>query len=161
MIRTSILAANIVWLMASVPASAADTNIQPLPTPDCRAIADAVGKSIGIPLTIAVGPAPSYPAGLHGRACVMSGKATGLTVPFEPAQDKIAAALAGWQHLGEIDADGPVSTEKEFMKGPQRVIYSLSIDPPRGTCRDNRPIGDCKVPLRRWTWKLVAHAFLQ
>jgi hypothetical protein len=91
----------------------------------------------------------------------MSGKTSGLTTQFEDAQDKIAAALAGWQHLAEFDADGPFSTVKGFMKGPQRVFYTLSTDPPRGTCRDNKPIGDCQIPHRRWTWKLAAAAFLQ
>lgn len=161
MFRTPIFLANIMLLAANLPATAAETDIQPLPALDCNAIAAAVGKSIRIPLTTRVGPALSYPTGLHGNACIISGNTSGLTIEFEQAQDKIAAALTGWKHLDEFDADAPFSTAKGFMKGPQRVFYTLSTDPPRGTCRDNKPIADCRIPHRRWTWKIVAAAFLQ
>ncbi len=161
MLRTSILLASVLLLALNLPAIAAETSIRPLPDVDCKAIADAIGQSIRFPLTTKVGAAPSYPAGLHGSACIISGKATGLTIEFERAQDKIAAALAGWKHLDEFDADAPFSTVKGFMKGPQRFFYTLSTDPPRGTCRENKPIADCRIPHRRWTWKMMAAAFVQ
>ena len=123
--------------------------------------AKAVGRATGIVLMTKVGPAPSYPEGVHGSACLISGKASGLTIEFEHAQDRIAAALPGWQHLEQFDADGPYSTVKGFAKGQQRVFYTLSTDPPPATCRDNKPISACKVPHRRWTWTLTAAAFVQ
>ncbi len=146
-------------VIAISPAFAAQSRIEPLPQQDCDAAARAIGKAIGIPLTVKIG-APAHPEGLHGNACLLSGEAKGLTIPFETAQDKIAAALAGWKHLTERDADGPFSTFKGFAKNAQQIFYSLSVDPPRGTCED-KPIGDCKVPPRRWTWSFTAAAFVQ
>lgn len=159
MFRLSIVSVCIVLLKTMVPALAAETRVQPLALQDCKAVADAVGGAIGMTLMTKIGPAPSYPDGLRGNACLISGKATGLTLEFERAQEKIAAALAGWQHLEQFDADGPYSTVKGFAKGQQRVFYSLSTDPPAGTCRSNKPISDCKVPRGRWTWQLTTAAF--
>ncbi len=161
MFKILIILANIALLNMDLSAFAAETSVQPLAVQDCDALANSIGKAVDIVLTTKVGPPPSYPEGFHGGACLISGKATGLATEFEGAQDKIAAALTGWQHLEQFDADGPYSTTKGFAKGPQRVFYSLSTDPPRGTCRDNRPIGDCKVPHRRWTWNFTAAAFVQ
>jgi hypothetical protein len=156
-----IVSASMLLLNAHLPAVAAETSAQPLSVQDCEAVAKAVGKATGIVLMTKVGPAPSYPEGVHGSACLISGKASGLTVEFEHEQDRIAAALPGWQHLEQFDADGPYSTLKGFAKGRERVFYTLSTDPPPATCRDNMPISACKVPHRRWTWTLTAAAFVQ
>jgi hypothetical protein len=159
MLKTPIIAAGLFWMICGPVA--AETAIQPLPGADCSALAAALGKALGFSLATREGPAPSYPDGLRGKACLIVGKATGLTLDFDRAQDKIAAQLAAWQHRVDLDADGPFSTSKGFANGAQRLVYHLSTEPPRGTCRENRPIADCKVPHRRWSWDFSAAAFTQ
>ncbi len=147
-------------LAASLPpALAADRKIAPLPAEACRALAQSIGKAIGISLSTRQGK-PAFPAGVQGDACLISGKATGLTVDFIPAQDRIDGSLAGWTRVIDYDADGPYSTMKGFTKGGQTLVYSLETEPPAGTCQDI-VIGDCKVPRRQWSWKLEVVGFLQ
>lgn len=159
MFKRVMFPAGLLSLVAAFPAVAAQSNIKPMAQQDCDATAKAISQAIGIPLKVKIGT-PTLPEGLHGNACLLSGEAKGLTLGFEAAQDKIAAVLEGWQHLTDQDADGPFSTFKGFAKNSQRIFYSLSEEPPRGTC-ENKPIGDCKVPPRRWTWSFTAAAFQQ
>jgi hypothetical protein len=169
MFRTMIILAGMTSLGAALPAilpgaappaMAAETNIIPLPPSDCGAVSAAVSRAINIPLKTRVAT-PSFPDGLHGDACLLSGQASGLTILFDRAQDKIAAALTDWRHLEALDADGPGSTNKAFARGPQRFVYDLSMDPPPGTCSGNKPITACKVPLRRWVWSFKAVGFVE
>jgi hypothetical protein len=134
--------------------------VTPLAAVDCDFIAKSLGNAIGIRLAAGVGP-PTFPNSIQGTACIISGEATGLTIEFLNAQRKLDAALPGWQHINEFDADGPYGTTKGFMKGSQRIVYNLEIDPPAGACRTNVPISNCKVPQRRWTWKVDAVGFVQ
>ncbi|WP_152428328.1 hypothetical protein [Methyloferula stellata] len=146
--------------LASIPAFAADAEVKPIAQDECAALAKAVSAAIGLPLKTKVA-APKLPDGLHGSACLLSGKARGLTIGFVAAQDKIENSLAGWKHLPEQDADGPYSTVKGFAKDAERFFYSLESEPVRGACSDNKPIGDCKAPPRQWIWTLEASAFVQ
>jgi hypothetical protein len=119
----------------------------------------ALGNALGIRLATNVGP-PTFLNGIQGSACIISGQATGLTIEFLNAQKRLDAALPGWRHVNEFDADGPYSTVQGFAKGSQRLVYSLESDPPAGSCTDV-PIFKCKVPQRQWTWKVEAAGFIQ
>lgn len=123
-------------------------------------MAQTISQAVGIALQTTVGE-PDL-SGIRGTACVMSGRATGLTLHFDDVRQKLEASLAGagWTAVSDFDADGPASTLKGFAKGSQRAVYELSTEPPQGTCEDV-PIVDCKVPLRRWTWSLTLRAFIQ
>jgi hypothetical protein len=143
-----------------IPAFAADAEVKPVSQDECAALAKAVGGAIGLPLKTKVA-APKLPDSLHGTACLLSGKARGLTIGFIAAQDKIESALAGWKHLTDQDADGPFSTVKGYAKDSARFFYSLESEPVHGVCSDNKPIGDCKAPPRQWIWTLEASAFVQ
>jgi hypothetical protein len=152
--------ASLLLLSATMPTFAVESRVAPLATEDCDSIAKTLGNAIGIQLTTSVGT-PTILNSIHGSACIISGQATGLTVDFLNAQNKLDAALPGWRHVNEFDADGPYSTVKGFTKGSQSVVYSLAIDPPEGSCPTNLPISKCKVPQKRWTWKVDAVGFIQ
>jgi len=141
------------------PVLAADRKIAPLPAETCRALAQSLAKAVGIPLSMKQGK-PTFPTGVQGDACLLSGKATGLTLDFIPAQDRIDGSLTGWTRVIDYDADGPYSTMKGFTKGRQTLVYDLETEPPAGTCQDI-VIGDCKVPRRQWSWRLEVVGFLQ
>jgi hypothetical protein len=81
-----------------------DQSITPLAPSDCRAIAKTISQAVGIPLTTKEGK-PDFPNGLRGTACLMSGRATGLKVEFDDVRKKLNAALAGWTHVSDYDAD--------------------------------------------------------
>jgi hypothetical protein len=160
MLKAIIVLAGMTLLGVTLPAMAAETSIVPLPPSDCDAVAAAITKALNIPLKTKVGT-PSFPDGLRGNACLLSGQASGLTIRFDRAQDKIAAALTEWRHLEALDADGPGSTNKTFAQGQRRLVYDLSMDPPPGTCSENKPIAACKVPFRRWIWSFKAAGFVE
>jgi hypothetical protein len=147
-------------LLMAAPA-AAETAIQPLPPEACQTLAGALSKATGIKLDVAEGDAPDYPEGLRGKACRMAGKATGLTLRFDQAQDKITAALGDWTHDFQHDADGPASTVKLYARGSERLVYALETEPPKGACKDDRPIGDCKAPRKTWLWDFSVSAYRQ
>lgn len=146
-------------VMLAVPAVASDRKIRPLPPEACKAVGDTIGKAAGIPLAARVGKSELV-QGVAGDACLLSGKATGLTIGFAEAENKIDHSLAGWKHVPDHDADGPFGTVKGFTKGTQTVVYNLETEPPAGTC-DNIVIADCKVPRRLWRWTLEVVAFVQ
>ncbi len=153
----------LVWILAVIvltaPAAAGDRKIKPLPLEECRSIGDMIGKAAGIPLSARIGK-PGLVSGVTGDACLLSGRATGLTIGFAAAEDKVDRSLAGWKHIPDYDADGPFGTVKGFTKGARTVVYSLETDPPAGSC-DNIVIADCKVPRRQWSWTLEVVAFVQ
>lgn len=150
-----------ILLACSVRPAAADTAIEPLAIEDCRALAVLLTRATGIKLDVAEAPAPDYPDGLRGKACRLTGKATGLTLRFDTIQDRIERALKGWAHDGAQDADGAFSARKVYASGAKRLAYSLEKEPPKGTCTANRPIVDCKVPARRWIWDFSVAAYRQ
>lgn len=149
----------VVLVLASGPALAVDRKIRPLPVDQCRALGEAVGKAIAMPLSARVGR-PAFPIGVSGDACLLSGKATGLAIGFDAAQDRIDRSMAEWTRVPDYDADGPYSTVKGFTKGEAVLLYQLETDPPAGTC-DNIVIADCKVPRAQWHWALEVVAFIQ
>lgn len=147
----------------AVPA-VAETAIKPVPPFECQKFAVLLSKASGMKLDGSEQDAPTYPDGLRGKACRMSASATGLTVPFEKAESRIDAALKGlkgWAHDGAYDADGPFATTKVFAKDEKRVVYSLAKEPPKGSCTDDRPIGDCKLAAKRWIWSFSASVYMQ
>jgi hypothetical protein len=96
--------------------------------------------------------------GVHGNACLMSGRASGLKANFAEVQDKLRAVLSGWTLLNEFAADSPTKTIQGFAQGTQRIVFDLDNQPPPGTCQ-NIVISACKVPSRRWTWTVKVVAF--
>src|ERR1700761_8853264 len=92
-----------------------EQTITPLAATDCRAIAKTISQAVGIPLTTKEGK-PEFPSGLRGKACLMSGHATGLKAEFDTVRKKLNAALKGWAPLADYDADGPDSTVTGFAK---------------------------------------------
>jgi hypothetical protein len=158
MTKTRVL--SIVLVLSVVSGSAlAETAIAPLPLSECQAVAATLTKTTGIKLNVAEGDVPEYLEGLRGKACRMVGKATGLSLDFEKVQGSIHAALTGWTYDSQKDADAPYSVIRTLDKGNQRLVYALATDPPKGTCTDNRPIVDCKVPHKRWNWDFSISAF--
>ena len=151
---------SILVCLAPIAAVAADAKIKAIPQDECAALAKAVGGAIGLPLKTKTG-VPKLPEGLQGSACLLSGKAKGLKIGFVAAQDKIKGALAGWKHLTDQDADGPLSTIKGYAKESERFFYSLESEPAAGVCPGDGPIGDCKAPPRQWIWTLEASAYAQ
>ena len=155
----STIVSAVVLLLASSPALAADRKIKPLPADQCRALGELVGKAIAMPLSARTGR-PAFPSGVSGDACLLSGKATGLAIGFNAAQDRLDRSIAEWTRVPDYDADGPYSTVKGFAKGQAMLLYQLETDPPAGTC-DNIVIADCRVPRAQWHWALEVVAFLQ
>jgi hypothetical protein len=125
----------LITIAACVQAAAAGSNVTPLAPRKCGALATSIGKAIGIDMMTSVG-APTFPSGIHGSACLMKGRAIGLTLKFEAAAEKIETMLPGWTHLLEFDADGPYSTIKGFKRGSNVMVYSIETNPPRGTCKN-------------------------
>lgn len=139
-----------------VIAVAAEQTVTPMPSSECATLAQKMSQSIGIKLAVNVGE-PDLPD-IHGNACLMSGRATGLKLDFGEAQKRLEAVLSDWTPVLEFAADAPGSTQQGFSKASQRVVYQLTNEPPRGTCK-NVVFASCKVPLRRWTWSLKVAAF--
>jgi hypothetical protein len=151
-------------LGAFVAPASAETAIRPVPVDECKAIAAVLSKASGFPLDGSEQDAPPYPEGLRGKACWMAGGATGLTVKFDKAEDKINAAVKGlkdWVHDGALDADAPFATTKVFVNGNKRLVYTFAKEVPKGGCPDDRPIVDCKVPAKRWVWSFSASVYTQ
>jgi len=144
-------------------ALAAEQSITPMAGTECEAMARKISQAFGIPLNTKVG-GPDFAAdflpGVQGNACLMSGRARGLTLyaHFDKLRDKFESVLSDWTPMPDIGADSPMDIVQGLAKGAQRVIYHLETDPPRGTCQ-NVVIAACKVPLRRWTWTLKVVAF--
>lgn len=149
----------VVLMLASSPALAADRKIRPLPADQCRVLGETLAKAIAIPLSARTGR-PAFPGGLSGDACLLSGKATGLKIGFNAAQDRLDRSIAEWTRVPDYDADGPYSTVKGFTKGEAMLLYQLETDPPAGTC-DNIVIADCRVPRAKWHWVLEVVSFIQ
>lgn len=148
-------------LGVSAASASAETAIQPLAMDECKAIAGTLTKVTGIKLDVTEGEVPEYLDGLRGKACRMVGKATGLTLDFDKVQGRIHAALTGWRYDSMKDADAPYSAVRTLEKGNQRLVYALETEPPKGTCTDDRPIVDCKVPRKRWNWTFSISAYGQ
>ena len=142
-------------------ARAAEQSITPMTGTECEALARKISQAVGIKLSTKVG-GPDFVAdflpGVHGNACLMSGRATGLNAAFDKVRDQLDAVFSDWTPVPNISADGPAMTGAGFAKGAQRVIYILENDPPRGTCQ-NIVLAACKVPPRRWIWSLKVGAF--
>ena len=142
-------------------AIAAEQSITPMAGTECEAVARKISPAVGIKLSTKVG-GPDFVAdflpGVHGNACLMSGRASGLKANFAEVQDKLRAALSGWTPLNEFAADSPTKTIHGFAQGTQRIVFDLDNEPPPGTCQ-NIVIAACKVPSRRWTWTLKVVAF--
>jgi len=61
-------------------AVAAEQTVTPMPSAECATLAQKISQSVGIKLAVNVGePALSD---IHGDACLMSGRATGLKLDF-------------------------------------------------------------------------------
>lgn len=146
-------------VLASSLALAADRRIEPLPADRCRALGEQLGKAIGFPLSARTGR-PAFPSGVTGNACLLSGKATGLPIGFDAAQDRLDRSVAEWTRVPDYNADGPFSTVKGFAKAEAKLLYRLETDPPAGTC-DNVVIADCRVPRAKWRWVLEVVAFIE
>ncbi len=131
----------------------------PLPPPACAALAQTLSEATGIAVTTAVGPARTVDERApRGEGCLVTGTATGLTRRFGEVSDRLAGALRGWRHDVPFDADGPMSLVRRYARDGVSIIVFLETENPPGTCADI-PIGDCRVPLRRWTWTLKAVAW--
>lgn len=61
--------------------AAAAQNVTPLDPTQCSAMAQTISQAVGIALQTTVGE-PDL-SGIRGTACVMSGRATGLTLHFD------------------------------------------------------------------------------
>ncbi|WP_422000198.1 hypothetical protein [Reyranella sp.] len=155
---------SVLWVVVLVAAlssvaGAKDRSIRPLPDDQCVALAQTLGSAAGIPLSLHTGVA-DYPAGLSGEACLMTGTAIGLTVSHATVQARLDRAMGRWRPVPALDADGPDSTTKAFVRDNVTVIYSLAQRPPLGTCEDVVQ-ADCKVPRRHWHWTLDVTAFVE
>ena len=156
------LALSIATVLANaVFALAAEQSITPMAGTECEALARKISQAVGIKLNMKVGGpdfVTDFLPGVHGNACLMSGRAIGLQANFAEVQDKLRSVLSGWTPLNEFAADSPTETTQGFAQGAQRVIFSLVDEPPRGTCQ-NVVLASCKVPARRWIWTLKVGAF--
>lgn len=158
--RTAFLAAALAAL-APAALQAAERPAAPLAAADCEALARSFSEATGIAVTTSVAPARSIDSRApRGNGCVIVGTATGLTRRFDRVEASLIGTLRGWTHDMEFDADGPMSTVKRFTQGTRKVIVSIETENLPGTCADI-PIGDCRVPLRRWTWTFKAVAYAQ
>jgi hypothetical protein len=88
-------------------AVAAEQSITPMAGTECEALARKISQAVGIKLSTKVGE-PDFVAdflpGLHGNACLMSGRAIGLKANFAEVQDKLRAVFSGWTPLNELAA---------------------------------------------------------
>jgi hypothetical protein len=116
-----------------------------MPAADCKTLAAKISQAVGIPLGTRVGK-PGL-SGIDGNACLMSGRASGLTASFADVQNQLNAVFADWSALSEFAADAGGSTQQGFAKASQRIVYQLTNDPPRGTC-ENVVVAACKVVIR-------------
>lgn len=133
----------------------------PVAAEDCQALARGLSDLTGIGASTAVAPARAVDdRAPRGEGCVIAGTATGLTRRFGDVSERLAGALPGWRHDVTFDADGPMSFVRRYTRGAASVIVFIETENPPGTCADV-PIGDCRVPLRRWTWTLRAVAYRQ
>ncbi len=145
-------------LLAAAPA-AAQRPATPVAADACQALARSLSDATGIAVRAATGPARTVDdRAPHGEGCVITGTATGLTRRFGEVSDRLVGTLRGWRHDVAFDADGPMSLVRRYSRDGVRVIVFLETENPPGTCADV-PIGDCRVPLRRWTWTLKAVAY--
>ena len=156
------VAVSIATVLANVTlAVAAEQAITPLAGAECKALAQKISQAVGIELNTKVG-GPEFVAdflpGVHGNACLMSGRAVGLKANFAEAQGNLRAVLSGWTPLNEFAADSPTKTIQGFAQGTQRIVFALDNEPPPGTCQ-NVVLAACKVPSRRWSWSLEVVAF--
>jgi hypothetical protein len=91
-------------------AIAAEQSITPMAGTECEAVARKISPAVGIKLSTKVG-GPDFVAdflpGVHGNACLMSGRASGVKANFAEVQDKPRAVLSGWIPLNEFAADSP------------------------------------------------------
>jgi len=140
------------------PGIAAEQSVAPMAAADCKTLAAKISQAVGIPLGTRVGK-PGL-SGIEGNACLMSGRASGLTASFADVQNQLNAVFADWSALSEFAADAGGSTQQGFAKASQRIVYQLTNDPPHGTC-ENVVVAACKVSRRRWTWTLKVIAFVQ
>ena len=166
MFLTGLKRAGVALSIATVLAStalaiAAEQSITSIAGTECEALARKISQAVGIKLSTKVG-GPDFVAdflpGVHGDACLMSGRASGLKANFAEVQDKLRAVLSGWTPLNEFAADSPTKTIQGFAQGTQRIVFDLDNEPPPGTCQ-NIVIAACKVPSRSWTWTLKVVAF--
>ncbi len=152
----------VLLLIAAAPSTALATSpapAVPLAPAECAALAQSLSEATGIAVTTAIGPVRVIEERApRGQGCVISGKATGLTRRFDAVSARLFGALPGWRHDPSLDADGPMSLLRRYSYGTSRIIVFLETESPPGTCADI-PIGDCRVPLRRWTWTLKAVAY--
>jgi hypothetical protein len=142
-------------------ARAAEQTITPIAVTECQVMARKISQAVGIKLSTKVGEPEliaDFMPGVHGDACLMSGRAIGLKANFAEVQDKLRAVLSGWTPLKEVAADSPTETIQGFAQGAQRIVFDLDNEPPPGTCQ-NIVTAACKVPSRRWTWTLKVVAF--
>lgn len=137
---------------------AAERHVAPMTAAECEGLARTIGRAVGIPLRTRVGQ-PDLPD-VRGKACLMSGRATGLKATFAQAQKQVEAVFSDWTPEPDFDAGGADTAQQGFSKGAKRVVYELANDPPRGTCEDV-VLAACKVPARLWTWTFKATAFVQ
>jgi hypothetical protein len=145
-------------LLAAAPA-AAQRPARPVAADACQALARSLSDATGIAVRAATGPARTVDdRAPRGEGCVITGTATGLTRRFGEVSDRLVGTLRGWRHDVAFDADGPMSLVRRYSRDGVRVIVFLETENPPGTCADV-PIGDCRVPLRRWTWTLKAVAY--
>lgn len=151
----------VLLLAAAVVAApaAAQRPVTPLAADECQALARSLSEATGIAVRAATGPARSVDdRAPRGEGCVLTGTATGLSRRFGEVSDRLVGALRGWRHDVQFDADGPMSLVRRYSRDGVSVIVFLETENPPGTCADV-PIGDCRVPLRRWTWTLKAVAY--
>jgi hypothetical protein len=155
--RATRVIATLFVLGVNMPAFA-ETAIQPLPKEECQAIAVTLTKVTGIKLNVTEGTPPIMLEGLSGKACLMNGQATGVKRDFNTIQFKVAEAFPGWT-TAEYDADGAAALVRSLKLGNKRLAYRLEMEPPKGTCTENVPIVDCKVPMKRWVWTIEAAGY--
>ena len=109
-------------------AIAAEQSITPMAGTECEAMARKISQAVGIKLGTKVG-GPDFVAdflpGVHGNACLMSGRASGLKANFAEVQDKLRAALSGWTPLNEFAADSPTKTVQGFARRERSASYSI------------------------------------
>jgi hypothetical protein len=113
---------------------AADRDIAPMTAAECEGRARTISRPVSIPLRTSVGH-PDLPD-VCGKACLMSGSATGLKATFAEAQKRLEAVFSDWTPEPDFDTGGADSAQEGFSKGAKRLVYELTNDPPHGTCGD-------------------------
>ena len=129
----------------------------PLPGDQCASLQAALQPAVSVPL-VAETVAFNDLEGNGGTACRVRGAGTGADFPngLGSANDLGSVLTAqGWALVN--GADGPTGTSREFTKGNETGVVSVTWKPsPEVTCPKDQPIESCPLTPQQRLFSLTA-----